>query len=611
MSVLANQILGNRPLFNGSQHRLSAGSIRSHTLCIENGGLTAFYISRERAMFQMSAEEAVTSLAGLAGPTQPSAMEHSPTNKIYGPDLATGFIRLLTLQPSTNPAVQISCTLTKVSLDDEPEYEALSYAWGSPGDEREILINGDIALVRENLFQALMHLRKRTHLRRRRDRVFWIDALCINQQNVSERNHQVKQMGQIYNNEAMRFICRTRPIASTRPWGTGGEITIVELDLELSNAIVALFDRAYWGRLWIIQELLFAKEARIQCGSHYIGWKHLHNFYVAVENSIVELRSDHGGGVYSSYNNLAFRLDSCRLRFPENGKVSLLSLLDDFSSSQCEDVRDKIYGIAGLARETTDLEIDYSKSLTQIYVDLIGSHLNRSRSLIKLSRRLQKHFNGEVTTPDANSTSNPLPIVGAVGCDIGTIANFELLEFESIWDSQCVHDVKSSVEANVVPIFSKVSCGIPGGMPLKRSESNENEYNSTIPWCRLDKRIWTKLSTPIDQPNHESGRPQPQLFISNKGDRGIAPGNTRLTDQICGFQGTNVVAILRWAGDRYIIVGRAVLLPPLPRFYPVTKLKKDVLESLFPIEYTFWEFLYPDEEGPCISLVLDWGHCSS
>jgi hypothetical protein len=33
---------------------------------------------------------------------------------------------------------------------------------------------------------------------RHADKLLWIDALCIDQENVIERNHQVQQMGEIF-----------------------------------------------------------------------------------------------------------------------------------------------------------------------------------------------------------------------------------------------------------------------------------------------------------------------------------------------------------------------------------------------------------------------------
>jgi hypothetical protein len=77
-----------------------------------------------------------------------------------------------------------------------PQYDALSYMWG-PGVTKPIEINGSICEIRENLSQALVHLRLANQTR-----VLWVEAICIDQESVEERKHQVAQMGKIYSKAA-------------------------------------------------------------------------------------------------------------------------------------------------------------------------------------------------------------------------------------------------------------------------------------------------------------------------------------------------------------------------------------------------------------------------
>jgi hypothetical protein len=78
-------------------------------------------------------------------------------------------------------------------LDKFPAYEALSYVWGDTKSSARILLNGVEFDVTENLGAALIHLRSATS-----ERTLWVDAICINQDNILERNEQVRQMGSIY-----------------------------------------------------------------------------------------------------------------------------------------------------------------------------------------------------------------------------------------------------------------------------------------------------------------------------------------------------------------------------------------------------------------------------
>src|SRR5436190_22184539 len=68
-------------------------------------------------------------------------------------------------------------------------YEALSYTWGSAKKTFNIIVNGCTMGVTQNLYVALQHLRFED-----RDRILWIDAVCIDQSDLQERGHQVQQM---------------------------------------------------------------------------------------------------------------------------------------------------------------------------------------------------------------------------------------------------------------------------------------------------------------------------------------------------------------------------------------------------------------------------------
>jgi hypothetical protein len=113
----------------------------------------------------------------------------------YKPLEAFGQFRLLALLPSEDDSAGIESRIVHSSIQDAPSYEALSYAWGKDVADRPILIDGKPFNIRNNLYDAL----RRLHLVDKA-RELWIDAICINQIDVEERNFQVAQMGNIYAN---------------------------------------------------------------------------------------------------------------------------------------------------------------------------------------------------------------------------------------------------------------------------------------------------------------------------------------------------------------------------------------------------------------------------
>jgi hypothetical protein len=72
-------------------------------------------------------------------------------------------------------------------------YTALSYTWGRPTAEKPIIIDDCLHYVTDNLEIALQSLRMENE-----DLVLWIDAICINQKDIAERNKHVKVMKEVY-----------------------------------------------------------------------------------------------------------------------------------------------------------------------------------------------------------------------------------------------------------------------------------------------------------------------------------------------------------------------------------------------------------------------------
>jgi hypothetical protein len=99
--------------------------------------------------------------------SQTGSLSYSPLSP------AGNEIRLFLLNPGDHNE-RISGRLQHVSLHDDIQYTALSYAWGDPNVTRPITLNGHSFDVTTNLKSALLQLRHRTQLRS-----LWIDAICI------------------------------------------------------------------------------------------------------------------------------------------------------------------------------------------------------------------------------------------------------------------------------------------------------------------------------------------------------------------------------------------------------------------------------------------------
>ncbi|PMD41093.1 hypothetical protein L207DRAFT_632593 [Hyaloscypha variabilis F] len=292
--------------------------------------------------------------------------------------------------------------------------------WGSELKTQTICINGSEISVRENLWLALQHLRWTSEAR-----VLWIDALCIHQQNVHERNHQVSQMGRIYN-RARRVIVWLGPSDSGSKIFFGllsrGGTTYVSLlrDIKITlernlgvpiPEIHSVFSRPYWKRLWIIQEVLLARELIIQCGndhcsssllSWFVGHKshHLRNISTELDD---HLPNQDFRGIVKTITALESTIPVrfIRQRLGPFGKFenddvkslvgfTLFQLFSDYEDAECVDQRDKIFGLYSLAPNCCKLvnTIDYSLTWGAALERLIRHQIEVHNSLPKHPRPL-------------------------------------------------------------------------------------------------------------------------------------------------------------------------------------------------------------------------------
>jgi hypothetical protein len=102
-------------------------------------------------------------------------------------------IRLILLAPAENRSDPINCELNIVSLDERPHYKALSYVWGNASDTSTIQVCSQDFEATKNLEAAMRRIRDQ-----KSPLIIWVDAICINQKDIQERNSQVSMMRSIY-----------------------------------------------------------------------------------------------------------------------------------------------------------------------------------------------------------------------------------------------------------------------------------------------------------------------------------------------------------------------------------------------------------------------------
>ena len=305
--------------------------------------------------------------------------------------------------------------------DIEPGYEALSYVWGNPEDTVPIFCSGCEIQVTRNLATALRYFRRTQSMRQ-----IWADAICINQQSLTEKAQQVQQMGRVYASAVQTLVwlgkeslevkgaLKKLPIWLRSPtphvdW-TGAEIvwespssfvfnekgvsneaaTWLQLQQDFLPPVMNLFARDWWRRKWIIQELVRAKSAVLVCGEQHLEWASIRrnltdpmtaarlnqtciliNLMQGLSNtSELQLKSQTGmaNAVELAKWTSAFHREGPLE--PEN--LGLLDLTWRTLGFECTVAADSLYSLLGLVQDVEGskgshlLAVDYTASFAEI-----------------------------------------------------------------------------------------------------------------------------------------------------------------------------------------------------------------------------------------------------
>jgi hypothetical protein len=168
---------------------------------------------------------------------------------------------------------------------------------------------------------------------------------------------------------------------------------------EVGEALVAFVNRPYFSRMWIVQEIILARQIIIYCGVRSVLWSKLSILLDCIKDP--ELYDNISSGTASRIDeSLAMDLHQNRRKWQE-GTTNLEELLSSYMQSMCRDPRDKVYSLLGIAADcqSGELKADYNKSLETVYQDVIRLWTdqkvlgnNISRRIVHLSELLRRSF---------------------------------------------------------------------------------------------------------------------------------------------------------------------------------------------------------------------------
>ena len=219
----------------------------------------------------------------------------------------------------------------------------------------------------------------------------WIDALCINQNDIHERSAQVALMGKIFQQATKVLVWLGEAaddcdivfehIQSEEKWGWAWERP---LNQQYEAAMLAIYSRPNWRRVWVIQEVLRAKSLVLFCGIKSMPMGMFHRGYCTFQEKMAKLQKDNKtpAGCLEDPQRIFYLAPGSRI-LRQRGtdgnteQFSLLRLLEMCADcgSECQFVHDRIYGLIGVLKSTQQGLIipDYSKRLSEICADVLIS----------------------------------------------------------------------------------------------------------------------------------------------------------------------------------------------------------------------------------------------
>lgn len=513
-------------------------------------------------------------------------------------------IRLLVLQPGVgwDP---LHATLATCHLSRCPAFEALSYAWGNPEPIQPVFINGTRVMVTYNLDIALRNLRDAQSRR-----ILWIDALCINQADVDERNRQVFLMSRIFSTAKHVLVwlgeARGRSdfaMDRLKDLAGGQEFAIREKELLRDLILTTLIDREWWGRLWIVQEAVLARsDPTIMCGSKWLPWdifmsgcdkvkidalyssESRKNIYRLIQfNHLRQLRGD-----------LSLEL-LIRLLPPSH----LLTCTKDFHAT---DPRDKVYGCVGLLAEfrRKSIGLDYQKSVERVYYDM-AKYLLESDSCSFFGRysfsktgRACPSWVPDFAAQDSLDPSNPLLFISR-----GSSRTYgrRCVSFQDDTNALTISGILFDTVETAIEVKGSQDCvfnQLPGLERLMEHAFNRKLSSDICYFSKLKKHndilelfgghhgdepsldmrhqydVLAKGAKPPSSTNATASEyVQPLLllinhilpgrffFITRMGFVGIGVGRVRMDDRVTFLFGEDFPTILRPQGDSYSVIGAA------------------------------------------------------
>lgn len=328
-------------------------------------------------------------------------------------DPAASEIRLLKLSP-TRQGAQVQGSLIVSPMVSVPAYEAISYRW-KMGSRVPILLNGQELHVFEAVYFMLLGLRHTND-----HRFVWVDAICINQRDTTEKEWQILLMGDIFgsaervlswldyhplNSGALSFLgalgswadeinqleaCGRMDLFDTIPMPSNVKTILEQPHHLLWASLCSVFCNDWFSRVWVVQEVARGREVMLCHAHEELTWQALYlavlilsPFYSSGNDvHMPSLGKDHSQFGINNCNIISISTLRNKLRQEPQG-LPLGFLLREAQWFKATIPRDMVYGLLGLCTDMARkrVVVDYAMSEDVLFQDISRYILLEEQSL--------------------------------------------------------------------------------------------------------------------------------------------------------------------------------------------------------------------------------------
>lgn len=312
----------------------------------------------------------------------------------------SGFIRLLRIHPGLQ-GKPIRCSLQFYYRYNMPAYTAISYCWGYNSRTHEIIVNGVPIKITKSAFEVLSNMRSNW-----KSQVIWLDAICINQTDTSDKEQQIPLMPDIYSDAKEVVVWLGKSKTSDLAVSLVNRLFLINrlqetaktrfpylIPIDAARALKRMLKRGWFGRVWVVQEVVQPK-VTVRYGNSSIDWQRLSWFTQAIRRdpTLFQMLSSQIGysGVedIDAFGNVALmrRFACVKNKFPP---LSMTFYLAQMFRSGCKFNAkydcDRIYGLLGLMKFLKhDLKPGYKMSMRELYIKAVENSIVTASQSSKL-----------------------------------------------------------------------------------------------------------------------------------------------------------------------------------------------------------------------------------